>query len=40
VLSLIGSLDKNSIELKNKKTGKNAGLSIKAPPVGLEPTTL
>jgi site-specific DNA recombinase len=25
---------------KNKKTGKNAGLSNKAPPVGLEPTTL
>lgn len=40
LIPLICRPDKGFRGSKNKKTGKIAGLSNKAPPVGLEPTTL
>lgn len=40
VIKLICSIDKAFQENRNKKVGKIADLSILAPPVGLEPTTL
>ncbi|MBB1285924.1 recombinase family protein [Flavisolibacter sp. BT320] len=40
LIPLLCRSGKGSKGAKNKKTGKNAGLSSEAPPVGLEPTTL
>jgi len=40
VLALLLQETNEIQDLKNKKVGKNANQSIKAPPVGLEPTTL